>query len=293
MLEAKGARIRCRQIARSDIGAIVDLLSRGFPERGRQYWEQGLERQSARPPLENYPSYGYLLENDGVPVGVVLLLFAVVESGGKTLTRCNLSSWYVEPAFRSHASLLISIALKQKGVTYINISPAKHTWSTVEAQGFTRYSSGQFIAAAALGPSVRGARLQRIAPGARPEALPAAEAELLAAHAQYGCVSLICTQGDERLPFVFLPFRPKRGRLRVPCAQLVYCRDVKDFVRFAGPLGRYLVKRGALFVTVDSNGPISGLTGTFRESWGPKYYRGPDIPRFGDLAFTELVVFGP
>jgi len=292
--DVKASRIRCRQIAPSDIGAVIDLLTRGFPERGRPYWETGLERQGARRLPPGYPTYGYLLESDGAPVGVVLLLFASCEADGRVTTRCNLSSWYVEPAFRGHASLLISIALKHKAVTYFNISPAKHTWSTVEAQGFKRYAGGQFLSLAALGPAVPGAKLSEIAPDTPAKtrsAIP--DGELLAAHAGYGCISLVCTAPDGSYPFVFLVFRPRSGLLRLPCAQLVYCRNVKDFVRFAGPLGRFLLRRGALLVTLDANGPIYGLAGFYRESRGPKYYKGPNAPRLGDLAFTELVLFGP
>src|SRR6202035_4280305 len=103
--------------------------------------------------------FGYLLENDKIPVGVVLLLFVSFESDEGTKMRCNLSSWYVEPAFRAHGSLLISVALRHKDVTYLNISPAKHTWSIVEAQGLRRYSAGQFLAFAALGRRVPGVEL--------------------------------------------------------------------------------------------------------------------------------------
>jgi hypothetical protein len=292
--KAEQVRIRCRQIARSDIGAIVDLLAKGFPERGPQYWARGLERLGARRLPPGYPTYGYLLENAGVPVGVVLLLFAAVEADGKTMTRCNISSWYVEPAFRSHASQLIAMALKHKEVTYINVSPARHTWSTVEAQGFRSYSGGQFLAVAALSPSVAGAKLSEIEAGASPQAYASIpEAELLVAHAGYGCLSLLCTAQGRTYPFVFLPFTPRRGLLRLPCAQLVYCRDIGDFVRFSGILGRFLLRRGALFVALDANGPIKGLIGAYRESWGRKYFKGPQAPRLGDLAFTELVLFGP
>jgi hypothetical protein len=292
--DAKEARIRCRQIAKTDFGAVIDLLNRGFPERGRRYWQRGLERQEARPLAPSYPRYGYLLENDGAVVGVVLLLFASLDIGGKIAPRCNLSSWYVEPAFRSQAPLLISIALRHKDVTYLNISPATHTWATVEAQGFKRYSEGQFLALAALGASVPGLRISQIRSGVLTPPEPAMpEAELLATHAGYGCVSLVCTIPEGSFPFIFRPFIPRKGLLRVPCAQLVYCRDIKDFVRFAGPLGRFLLGRGCLLVTLDANGPIGGLIGAFRRSWGPKYYRGPEAPRLGDLAFTEIVFFGP
>src|SRR5262249_49851818 len=103
-----------------------------------------------------------------------LLIFATTP-GGDTL-RANVSSWYVEPAFRGYAPLLVSQALKLKQVTYLNISAARHTWPILEAQGYRRYSNGVFVAMPALrrsaagrgGPPTGGAaRAVRARPGER------------------------------------------------------------------------------------------------------------------------------
>jgi hypothetical protein len=77
----------------------------------------------------------------------------------------------------------------------------------------------------------------------------------------------------------------------VPFAYLAYCRRLDDFVRFAGPLGRFLAKRGFPFVVLDANGPIEGLIGKYSDG-APKYFKGPDQPRLGDIAYTERVMFG-
>jgi hypothetical protein len=45
---------------------------------------------------------------------------------------------------------------------------------------------------------------------------------------------------------------------------LIYCGDIANFVRFAGPIGRYLALRGRPLVIVDANGPIPGLVGVYR-----------------------------
>jgi hypothetical protein len=131
-----------------------------------------------------------------------------------------------------------------------------------------------------------------VAPDIRPDQdLQPFEVDLLLTHADYGCMSLICSAANRRHPFVFLPLqRRKFGLARF--AQLVYCRDLEDFVRFAGPLGRFLAWRGFPLVIVDANGPIRGLIGKFSDEQ-PRYFKGPDQPRLGDLAYSELVMFGP
>jgi hypothetical protein len=227
------------------------------------------------------------LENDGVAVGAILLIFATTPGGDAV--RANVSSWYVDPAFRGYAPLLVSQALKLKQVTYLNISAAPHTWPILEAQGYRRYSNGVFVAmpawqrANAGGMRVLAAEQTPVAPHAP------FERELLRAHAGYGCIAFWCETHERAHPFVF---RPRIVKSVVPCAQLIYCRDVADMVRFAGPIGRLLARRGRPFVVIDANGPIEGLVGRYFDGTMPKFVRGPAEPRLGDLAHTEAALFG-
>jgi hypothetical protein len=282
--------IRCRQIADADAPAIVALLARGFPARGRAFWQQALAQLAKREPPPGLPQYGYLLESAGRPVGAILLICSTMPAGEGFVARCNLSSWYVEPAFRFYASLLVSRALARKDVTYLNVSPAPHTMPIIEAQGFARYGDGLFVAVPMFKNLFAGERVQLIeAHEPVPVAIDAFERELLLKHAELGCVSLWCVAGGHAYPFVF---RPRMVKKVVPCARLIYCREIGDFVRFAGPLGRYLAWRGRPLVIVDANGPIAGLAGAFRGGRMPKYFRGGERPRLGDLAYTEFAVLG-
>ena len=283
-------RLRCREIQGGDGEAIVRLLARGFPARSRAEWEGVLKRLAEHPTPPGFPKYGYLLEHEGAPVGVLLLIFSALPEGTGTKLRCNVSSWYTEPAFRSQAALLASRALKHKDVTYLNITPAPHTLPILEAQNYRRYSRGVFLAVPALNAFSPGIRIASATPDLRPgEDLPPGVVELLLAHRGYGCLSLVCSAAGRRHPFVFV------RRLRfgwIPYAHLVYCREVDEFVRFAGPLGRFLARRGLPLVALDANGPVAGLVGRYSESASPRCFKGPDQPRLGDLAFSERAMFG-
>jgi hypothetical protein len=282
--------IRCRQIGEDDITAVATLLKRGFPNRTRQFWRHALARLTRREPPQGFPKYGYLLESGGAPVGAVLLICSAMRQGGRSATRCNLSSWYVDPAFRAYATLLVSQALRHKDVTYTNVSAAPHTWPIIEAQGFSRYCDGIFIAVPMLKRGAGDASVKVFDADHAPTAhFDPSEQEILAHHAEHGCISLWCETKDRAYPFVF---RPRLVKHVMPCAQLIYCGDIRDFVRFAGPIGRYLARRGRPFVIVDSNGPIPELVGTFRHGSMAKYFKGPQRPRLGDLAYTEYAVLG-
>ncbi len=292
MVNAKVAPVpglRCRQIAEADIAAVAALLARGFPNRSRQFWQHAFAQLTRHEPPPGLPKFGYLMESDGVPVGAILLICATIRTGEKASTRCNLSSWYVEPRFRAYAPLLVSHALRHKDVTYLNVSPAPHTRPTIEAQGFSRYCDGIFVALAMLnGPFGSGVEVSDVR-RPPPIGVDPFEQEVLLEHAAHGCISLWCASAGRAYPFVF---RPRLVKAVVPCAQLIYCRDVGDLVRFAGPLGRYLARRGRPLVIVDANGPIAGLIGVFRRDRMPKYFKGPQRPRLGDLAYTEYAMLG-
>jgi len=285
---AAAPKIRCRQIADGDLDGLVDLLKRGFGRRRtRAFWRRALACLRTRGVPPGMPRYGYLLENDGVPVGVILLIFAATP--GTDAPRANVSSWYVEPAFRGYAPLLAAQALKLKQVTYLNISPAPHTWPILEAQGYRRYSNGIIVALPALQrPGDRGVRL--LAADQPPDAPHAPfERDLMIEHADFGCIGVWCVTPERALPFVF---RPRMVKGVVPSAQLIYCSDVADFVRFAGPIGRFVAMRGRPVIILDADGPIAGLAGRYFADTTPKYFRGPAAPRLGDLAYTEAALFG-
>ena len=286
--------IRCREIGEADIEAVADLLTRGFVGRSRDYWIRGLRRQGARAVPLGYPRFGYMIDNDGAPVGVLLLIYT--ERAGETDAeiRCNLSSWYVEPAFRNYASMLTKIAQRHKHVTYINISPATWTWPIIEAQRFQTYCRGLFVSIPALSRVPPGTRIEVVAADATDiDGLAAAEVALLARHADAGCTSLVCRSAGGVLPFVLQPVRIRRGFIAPPAMQLIYCRDIADYVACAGAIGRHLLARGKAAVLCDANGRIPGLVGFYTEARGRKYFKGPQPPRLGDLADTELVIYGP
>jgi hypothetical protein len=292
------SQIVCREIQSRDIDAIAELLNTGFPERGREHWVRTLRLLADHPTPAGYPKFGYLLESAAKPVGVLLLIFSATPVDGVPQIRANVASWYVEPAFRTHAIILSRRALSHKNATFLNLTAARHTWPILEAQGFKALGAGQFKAVPLLSAGPRGTRVERISAAiSAGEDLGAADITLLQQHARYGCVSLICTAAGRRYPFVFARRLHQWKSARVPLsislphALLIYCRELAEFVRFAGPLSRYLAWRGMPIVFIESNGPIPGLLGSF-SAMGPRFYRGPFPPRIGDIAYTERVMFG-
>ena len=156
-------KIRVREIAAIDINGVIDTLSRGFPWRSRRLWTRVLARLARRSTPEGLPKFGYLLESGGVVVGAILLISSRMPNGS---VRCNVSSWCVDRSHRTYAGFLAAKALSHKNVTYLNITPAPHTRPIAQAQGYSQYSGGLFIALLqrmpVTGIRARGAELSRI-----------------------------------------------------------------------------------------------------------------------------------
>jgi hypothetical protein len=285
------SQVRARAITGSDRDAVAALLRKGFRfRRGRGFWQRALDRLGQRQVPDGMPRYGYLLEGDGRAVGVILVIFSTPRTGAHAdAIRCSISSWYVEPAFRSYASLLASQALKFRDATYLNTSPAANTMPTLAAEGYTRYCDGLYVAWPILCRAAADQRAVLVAGECIPDATHERfEVDLLHEHARYGCVTFWCVTRERAHPFVF---RCRLAKGMLPCAQLIYCRDVAEVARFAGLIGRRLAAHLSPLVVIDAVGAMPGLPGFYLPG-RPKYFKGPERPRLGDLAYTEAALFG-
>jgi hypothetical protein len=282
------SEVRARQITPADRDAVAALLRKGFGfRRTRAFWQRAVDTLATRTVPDGMPQLGYLLESDGRIVGTILVIASTPRTGADPdAVRCSLSSWYVEPHFRIYAAMLAALALHPGNATHLNISPAANTLSTLAVQGYARYCDGVFIACPVL---TRGDPAATVLAADRAPAVPfeAFEWSLLRDHAAFGCLAFWCVADERAYPFVF---RRRLAKGVLPCAQLVYCRDIVDVVRFSGLIGRYLAARGCPLVVIDASGPMTGLPG-FYLGGRPKYFRGPDRPRLGDLAYTEVALF--
>jgi len=279
--------VRCREIGAADLDSITDLLTTGFPGP-RDQWVRALKIMSNRVVPEGFPRFGYMLETGTAAVGVILLISS--KAPNSDAIRCNGSGWYVEPAFRTFAPLLLKKTLRHRA-THMDLSPALHTLPMIEALGFKRFCNGAFAAIPLLATGFHKTKIRRVADVMHPERfVPAGDLQLLRDHESFGCLSLWCETQNRGYPFVFRRRFIKHSPL-MPSAKLIYCTSVDDLVRLAGPIGRYLAMRGMPFMIIPANGPIPKLIGKYFGD-KPMYYWGPDRPDIVDLAYTEFGMFG-
>jgi hypothetical protein len=268
-------RIRCRQIAESDLDALSGLFMAHIPHHARDFWDTGLARVAALAPVEGMPRIGYALESEQ---GIVGALLTICSRRGQQII-CNVSAWCVEPRYRAHSTLLTTMATRQKDAIYLNASPADHTLRIMEQLGWKPYNFGRSAAFPVLG--FGGGKIRETIPADLPER------GLLEDHRALGCISLVCEKNGIASPFVFKP-RQTHGR-KLPMMELIYCRGIADFERCGAALGRHFLIQGSFGFILD--GKVAGMPSRYIAGRQPRLYKGPHAPELNDFAYTEKVLF--
>jgi hypothetical protein len=286
---SQDSHISSREITENDLQSVASFLGEGLYFDSR-YFLAVLERLTKHPTPAGFPKYGYLMEQDGALVGTILLIFTTIQSRDSSTIRCHVTAWYVQAAYRAYAGLFYLKAISRKNVLYLNISAQPSAQPFLAIHGFTKYCHGQFFAIPALNVISKATECRIIRATSVPDvAFKAYERDLLLDHARYGCICFWCVTPEQAYPFVFRTHITKRI---LPIAQLIYCREIGDFVKFAWPIGSFLARRGKFVVRIDANGPIPGLIGKYFDGVTPRWYKGPSQPRLGDLTYTQFAMRG-
>ena len=281
-------RVACREIQEADLPKLPPLLREGFPGRPLAYWQTALGRLASYASPPAVPRFGYLLAAEGEPVGIMLLIHSRLPETGAI--RCNVSSWYVRPAWRAHAALLNQRAVRNRFVTYVNISPAPHTRPIIEALGFAPIPAGLFAGVALPAPPRAGIAAHILAdPRRDPGRLPSPAISLLSDHVEFGCLALRLDTPEAADPFVF-----RRRMLRgvLPCAMLIACPSLELLEQHAAPIGAALRRAGLPLLLASSPRRLRGFAGRHFPGRFCIYAKGEHPPEAGDLAYTEAAVFG-
>lgn len=280
-----------REIGESDLADVVTLLCEGFPRRTPKYWRTGLQRLGNRERPVGTEKYGYVLVTGNVLRGVILTIPSMHRSGAEQQVFINISSWYVQRAFRGPpAKELYRHACRREGITYTNLSAAPHTLNTIRSLGFQLWTSGQM---AAVGLRWHRSSLQRArilsSSDFRTSEICPAEAKLLADHDSYGCLTFWLDAPNQLCPFIFVR---RRVRGVIPCAQLVYCRELGDLIQHGLTISSWLMMRGFPLMLIDASASIKGLVGRYYPDKGGKYFKGPRPPMAHDHTYSEMVLLG-
>jgi len=275
-----------REITDADLTAVRSLLVEGFPLRSEDYWKKGLAILGRLPGVEGYPRYGYLVDADGAPQGVLL---AITTDRGPRGRSTHLSSWYVREGHRHFALGLLRQVLDLPETTFINPSPSDDVLKILVRLGFEPYTTGTVVLdlRAAMRRPYRQGAVRRVGIDDLAD-VPEAERRLAEDHLRMGCGVLRLETGERA---GLLIHRRKWIRRSLPCAQVIL-GDPGLLIELAGPAMRALPYRGSPLALCDV-GPTTEPAAGRVFARGIRYFKGAEAPPVGDLSYSELAIFGP
>ena len=207
----------------ADRAAVRHLLHTGFPDIPITAWDRLFDYGWTAAP----PTHGLVLEVDHEIVGFLGALYAERTIGGKTDQVCNLTSWYIAPAYRGWGAAMLSTVLAvEPRPTYTVLTAAPLPKALCQAMQFREVVD----ASVALPPFWQLPTLSR-----RPEIsfrpqelrpyLTVREQRILDDHARTDCLHVLVRAGDEQ---AYMVVKRRRYRLhrwlpRVPASKVLYC----------------------------------------------------------------------
>ncbi|MGU9978813.1 hypothetical protein ACJ4V0_02110 [Phreatobacter sp. HK31-P] len=250
--------------------------------RTRDFWKEGLLRQSQFHIAQDLGPVGQLLWVKGEPVGVILTMRSR-RGGDAARTVVNLSSWYVDDRYRLLAPRMLQQVLAEPSSTFTDLTPSPPVTAMMERFGFVRRHDGGLIIPlplAALRPGAGGA----IA-GVDAADIGADARRLLDDHLTFGClVCFLRAEGADQ-PLVFSTARRKG----LPTARLIYATDVAAVHRNLGPIARFLLRNGAICLELPAKRDEAVFGGWFSQRSRPTFVRGDAVTAEVDHAYSEFV----
>lgn len=278
----------------SNIGAAMDLLTRGFPQRSRQFWEKGITRLLASPAHKNDGEpIGTMMMADGRAVGIALSAasYRPAVTDGARSRLVNLCSWYIDPDHRWRMPVMLRNAMRCKSTIYTDLSPTENVRPMLEMLGFKPLNNGVEVVCV---PSMAARQLDapavvqwRDAARADPGA---GIGQLMADHESFGCYAFAIETAERSVPLIVKPFT----RCGVPMGQVVYCGDASALGGALGSLSRTLVWHGRLGLVVDlpiGQAGTRSLTRIATPSRRRRYIKNGSQEGVIDYAYSELVFF--
>jgi len=278
-------------IQAGDMPSVRRVLAQGFPHQDAPFWEQGFLRWNQMSGRSDAAApEGFLLKAAGADVGVLLAFSSDrPRIGGGVQTITNVSSWYVDAAYRWKAPMMLRSALSDESHVYTDLTPSPEVDRINMALGFQPWSDGMLIAAAAPWAAMRSREPVEIKGfGAAGAELSSPEDRLmLEKHGAIGCLAALIRTPGGTSPLLFRRIRRKG----VLFAQLIYAQSRRMVIACLPAVMRFLLARGIVLLTIDVTRDLCPPGAIFRPG-RRRFFKGALDPDRLDYAYSEIVALG-
>jgi hypothetical protein len=194
------------------------------------------------------PNRGFLLDDEGVVVGVYLAFYSERIIRGTLRRFCNLGAWSVRPEYRVHSVRLLKALLAQTGYHFTDLSPSGPVVPLNTRLKFRSLDTSTALVPNLPWPTVPGRVRISSDPDVIRDRLDGADLAIYRDHA--GCAAamhVILMHGDRSCYVMFR--RVRRKGLPLFCT-ILHVSDRDRFADWARPLFRHLLLRHGLPFTL-------------------------------------------
>lgn len=280
-----------RAISRADADTAVALLAEGFPALSARTWQDSIDRIFDYIESTGREFAGYFETTKAGDVGICLAIPAVRNAYiAPPRSVINLSCLYMRPGNEWMTPLFLRRVMAQDASDYSDLTASTTIRQLNRKIGFKDRSNGTIIAPLAVSacrasPGVRLVRFDAISR----DALAPHHYALLEQHHRLDRIVLGVEHERALHPLILTESRRKG----VPGARIVLASS-RELVRAAlGPLARYLLVRGYLFLDFDGKSKDGFPEALFWTNTPPVQMTGDWDHDAIDHTFSELVFIPP
>jgi hypothetical protein len=280
--------MKLQPLTTTSICEAQTLLQEGFPDRSADFWDRALYRLLRYPgnPAADVP-IGYLMRVKDDLAGVVLTPAKPARDGDGVDRIVNLSSWYVRPAYRWQAPMMLKKILELKDTAFTDLTPTEPVQKMLESFDFEVIRQGMSLNLLPLDrlKSRSGCYVKDLDSDAM-VSMHDDLARSVAAHREFGCLTAeLCTPEETFLT----AFKIVKTR-GIRCAMLVYCEKNEAIYRNLPAIAQYLIEKG-IYILVFDIPPGQDVPGIARRPHARRYARGLNFAHRTDYLGSELSVF--
>lgn len=279
--------MRLKPIDEGCLSDAAGLLTKGFPERSRDFWSAALMRLSSYRATSGVGPIGSLLMTGDTAVGIILTIPSKRYDGPHEINVVNLAAWYVDTKYRWLAPRMLRQVVADETTVYTDLSPSASTIAINTHLGFEVLTQGVIVVCLPWIAVTRRPRSRVIdfaqLPGAR---ISQADRSMLASHGELGCIAAVLETEGGHHPLIF--YATRRKGLSV--ARLLLAESRRLISANVAAIARFLMRRGIMLLTVHANEDDDIPGGVMWNRSAPVQVKGSWKRDRVDFAFSELAL---